>query len=453
MILKYSLLALFATLVITASDPYFGVDFTWRPVPKEKQSDVKELPWKSAAVFERYLSDRDDRINDDFSISPYFFSSVHFWFLIYTQFDSNQVVIHDKANVSLIYKVLDFSSLHSKSLPKNTLYILQQKLSNEKVAKVKEGLNYLILDPLSKAPRAQSIYQVLRQAKVSIPETARERKKFFQELKDNLRTQTGQRNFIRDGIVRSLPYQNFLSTYFEGRGVPKELLAIPFLESSFNPNAHSRANALGVWQFMPLIASYFVPSRRGAFDYRSNVGVASVSAGFLLEENHRILKRWDLAVTAYNSGTKHLLKTKRSLAASTVGLEEVIENSDSRHFGFASKNFYSEFLALVHALAYREEIFPGLHDHDRKDVDAPLRFYMLKCSLRLEKVLSDLQFDDVTYHNHHIGDFDKLLPRGLIITTKSSLPTGKFFQISDATLMRKKPKDWIRSLPQSCSTR
>jgi membrane-bound lytic murein transglycosylase D len=277
---------------------------------------------------------------------------------------------------------------------------------------------------------------------------------FFTKLKNNLRSQTGQKNFIRDGVIRSLPYQHFITTYFTDHKIPKELFSIPFLESSFNPLAESKVNALGVWQFMPLIASYYVPKRTNNTDYRSNVGVASLSAGFLLSENFRIMKSWDMAVTAYNSGTKHLLKTKRALANKDVNLEKIIKHSDSNHFGFASKNFYSEFLALAHTLAYREELFDNIHKSDRSDVDDDLHFYMLKCSTRIDKLLNEGQLDDVKFHNHQINNFKSELPRGLIITAKSNLPKTKFFHIPYKELLKIKPKDWDRFLRnQSCSTR
>lgn len=453
MILKYLILAALTAIFITASDPYFGTDFSVKKVPSTKQSDVQEVTWKKTDAFLRYLNDFDDRVDDRFTVDPYYMPMVQFWFLIYTQFESNQVVIHDKNNMAIIYKVLDLSSLTQKEVPKNTLYVLQQKLTREKIDKVKQDLAHLVKYPFSLEPKAKTIYRTLQDSGVQVPTQEKERREFFLGLYDNIRSQTGQKNFIREGIIRSMPYQHFLKRYFESRELPRELLAIPFLESSFNPKAHSKVNALGVWQFMPLIASYFVPTRSGSFDYRSNVGVASISAAFLMSENYKIMKRWDLAVTAYNSGTKHLLKTKRELASDNVDLEAIIKHSDSRHFGFASKNFYSEFLALAHTLAYEEELFSGIHKHDRRDVDHDLQFYLTKCSLRLDKSLSTDQFDDVKFHNHHISDFRQTMPRGLILTAKSELPSGKFKKLTPRELQKVKPKDWLRNLNQSCSTR
>jgi len=456
MIGKYLALAIVVSILVTASDPYFGSDLSWYETPKEEIGDVRETAWKSPHSVRPYLTDRDNRVDDTFQVSPYYYPNVAFWFLIYTQFESSSVVLHDKNNLSLIYKVLDFSSLHAKKMHRNTIYVLQDKISDDKKSALREELEELAKDPYSMSPSAKRMYRILKQANIDLPIKKSDRSLFFTELKNNLRTQTGQKNFIRDGVIRSLPYQHFLSNYLSDRKLPKELLAIPFLESSFNPKAHSKVNALGVWQFMPLIASYFVPKRTTKTDYRSNVGVSSVAASFLLAENFKIMKSWDLAVTAYNSGTKHLLKTKRELAStiSDIDLEAVIKHSDSQHFGFASKNFYSEFLALAHTLAYREELFEGIHQHDRPDVDQDLNFFMAKCSLKLPQALNENELDDVQFHNHHLSNLKEQLPRGFILTTKGILPKSKFFQVSYKDLLKTKPKDWDNLIKrQSCSTK
>jgi membrane-bound lytic murein transglycosylase D len=453
MFLKFSFIGLLMTIFITASDPYFGTDLTWRPIPPIEESDVIERSWMSTEAFKPYIMDHDDRVSDLFKVTPFFYPNVNFWFLIYTQFESNTAIIHDISDLSLIYKVLDFSSLHEKKLPKNTLYVLQQKLTEEKVDQLKKELEALSMDPYSLSPSAKRIYRTLQQAKVTLPISKSDRSIFFTALKKNIRTQTGQKNFIRDGVIRSLPYQRFLTKYFTDRKLPKELLAIPFLESSFNPKAQSKVNALGAWQFMPLIATYFIPKARDT-DYRSNIGVASLAAAFLMTENFFLMKSWDLAVTAYNSGTKHLLKTKRELGRKYVDLETVIKHSDSRHFGFASKNFYSEFLALAHTLAYREDIFNELHTHDRSDVDEELKFYMAKCLMRLHRELSDRLIDDIHFHNHQIIDLQNQIPKGYILTTKAALNPKKFYGIAYKDLLKLKPKDWGKLLKsQSCSTR
>lgn len=452
-IIKYFIFLL-CLVFVTSSDPFFGIDLTLKPIPKEDPKDVKERRWMSTDAFRPYLEDHDERVSKIFKVKPFFYPSVNFWFMIYTQFESNSVVIHDRNNLGIIYKVLDFSSLYEKNLPRNTLYVLQQKLSREMMEDLKDDIHELEKDPFSLTHKAKNIYRTMKQSRVTIPLIKKDRIKFFTSLRENLRSQTGQKDFIHSGMMRSMPYQKFLTSYFTDRKLPKELLGVPFLESSFNPKAESKVNALGIWQFMPFIAAYYLPHRALGADYRSNVGVASVAAASLMADNFAILKQWDLTVTAYNSGTKHLLKTKRSLASSNVDLETIIKNSDSGHFGFASKNFYSEFLALAHTIAYKEELFPDIVESERTDVESMLRFFLSKCSLRLKSVLGSEELADVTFHNHQIRDFSSTIPRGAIVTSKAILPKSKFVEISYENLLKYRPKDWERFLRnQSCSMR
>lgn len=459
MILKYLGFILFTLWLVTASDPHFGTEISWeKKLPKENSDDVTELSWMSVDSFKPYLLDEDNRVSDEFPVSPYFYPTVNFWFMIYTQFTSNHVVIHDKTNLKLIYKVLDFSSLHAKKLSRNILYVLQQKITSERIQEIKSHLKFLTYNPFSLGPEAKSIYRMLKEAEVPIPTLKNKRIQFFKTLAENIRAQTGQKNFIKEGIVRSLPFKPFLKKYFTAHNLPTELLAIPFLESSFNPKAESKVGALGAWQFMPLISSYYVPKKslNPEFDYRSNVGVISVAAAFLMKENYQIMKSWDLAVTAYNSGTKHLLKTKKILNPKKIkiNLEQVIRHSDSQHFGFASKNFYSEFLALVHALAYEEELFDEIHKNDRHNVEDMLTFHLTKCQLKLDKSLSDDQLDDVLFHNHHINQNKLAYQKATIIAAKIELPKNKFLKLNMDHLVKKMPKEWNKYLGnQSCSTK
>jgi len=41
------------------------------------------------------------------------------------------------------------------------------------------------------------------------------------------------------------------------RGLPTELALLPFVESAYDPNAYSRSQATGLWQFVPSTGRYF----------------------------------------------------------------------------------------------------------------------------------------------------------------------------------------------------
>ncbi|MES2528350.1 MAG: transglycosylase SLT domain-containing protein [Bdellovibrionota bacterium] len=455
MILKYTIFAILTLFFITASDPYFGFELGQRVSPAKSEDDVIELPFYSQKALEPYLRDHANKVNPVFKIGEFYYANVRFWFLIYTKLESTQVAIHDRSNLSIIYKVLDFSELKKKGLHSNTLYVLQQKLSRERIDEIRLALDLLVKDPHNMNPESREIFRAVRNGGTDLPSDRKERSALFQKLRENIRVQTGQKDFIEAGLRRSLPYQKFLRTYFEQHELPAELAVIPFLESSFNPRAHSKVSALGVWQFMPLIGSYYLPKRTTNIDYRSNVGLSSIAAANLLKENHRIMKKWDLTVTSYNSGTKHLLKSRRELASlQDIDLEDIIRHSSSTSFGFASKNFYAEFLALAHVMAYEDDLFPGIHQSEREDAEANLVFAVAKCPMRIDKEVNALQLDEIAFYNDHIRDFKKIYSKGTIITTKARLPASKFYTLDARTVLKKKPKDWVLLVRnQSCSTR
>ena len=85
------------------------------------------------------------------------------------------------------------------------------------------------------------------------------------------------------------------------------------------------------------------------------------AAARLLQENYRILGSWPLAITAYNHGTAGIFRAIDSVGSRD--LVELIRRYQAPAFGFASKNFYAEFLAVVEIVAQREKHFPFLRLH------------------------------------------------------------------------------------------
>jgi membrane-bound lytic murein transglycosylase D len=452
--MKWALIPALLALPMLFTTSVFDLRGIYRvaDVPEEVEEDVKELAPSPSGFVDKYLSDYKGVIPEEFKLSEFYYPNVRFWFLIYTWFEPTQVVVHDKDNLDLVYKILDFSPLYQKELNRNTLYVVQQNITKEKVRILRQDLDFLIRSPFSQEDQVRPVLNALELAGVELPEERIPRIKLLKSLRRNLRTQIGQKSFIREGLQRSLPYQHFIRNHFLARGLPADLIAVPFLESSFNPQAQSKVSALGAWQFMPFIASHFMPARTSELDYRYNIGVSSVAAAHLMAENYRILKSWDLTVTAYNSGPKHLLATKRELASRDVDLEAVIKNSDSQRFGFASKNFYSEFLALVHTLAYQQELFDSIPQTDRPSDD--LIFHVSKCPLVLNKALEPDLLREVTEFNHQLRDLNRRYPKGLIVTTKSRLPAGKFLALTEKQILKIKPKSWPALTDnQSCSTK
>lgn len=423
----------------------------------ENFNSVKDFDFITNELTTNILNDYEKKVKDEFAITPYFKDSVRFWFYIYTQFSSSSSIIHDKTNLKIIYKVLNFDDLNKSNLNRFVKSNLQSKLSLEHSIKVKKILQSLGSKTRNFNGGELRLINNLKKVGVIIPKKLYNRKLFFRNLSKNIRVQTGQKNMIYQGILNSTPYTAHIFKLFDVYKLPHELLAIPFLESSFNISARSKVGAAGVWQIMPFIGRLLMPKVSKGIDYRYNPYISTIAASYLLRENKMILKRWDLAITAYNSGTKHLVRAKRQFKnVKDISLEYILKNYKHPHIGFASKNFYSEFLALVHVLAYKNQLFPIEGLKFQKDKFKNLYTYLLKCKLSNKWLTDKMKNISPNYDelNQHIYRRNYIY-KGTVILSDKQLTKNRYWPISLNDIQATRPRYWLNKYlkNQSCSTK
>ncbi len=93
--------------------------------------------------------------------------------------------------------------------------------------------------------------------------------------------------------------------------VPLELQYLPVIESAINPNAVSRAGAVGLWQFMPATALDLGLEVNSLVDQRRDPRLASHYAVKYLKQLYGIYGDWSLAIAAYNCGPGNVNKALR----------------------------------------------------------------------------------------------------------------------------------------------
>jgi membrane-bound lytic murein transglycosylase D len=389
------------------------------------------------------LNDKQNRINPNFHIPEYFKDSAHFWFRIYTLYTSSHIILHDKNNLSLIYSVLDFTHLKNSSLNTFTQYNLQAQLSHEYINTLKLEIKKLSHNPAPQNDLQKKVYSAIEKSSLTLPKNDLAKKKLFKSLYMNLRTQTGQKDMIWNGIVNSIPYIDFLEKTISEFKLPKELLAIPFLESSFNYTATSKASAVGLWQFMPFISNAFMPKITSLVDYRYNPVISSIAAFHLLKENYQILKSWDLAVTAYNSGTKHIQIAQKKFNNKNINLEYILENYQSAHLGFAAKNFYSEFLALIYSLAYKDALFPltGL----KPNRPTNYKIFLNNCKIK-PNILFTSSWKNHSELNPQFLKPDQLYDKGYLLVTNIAGEQKGFTSVPESFYQKYTPKVWEQKI-------
>jgi len=262
-------------------------------------------------------------------------SRVDFWKKVYTQYGENDVIIHDRVHPNLIYDIASRSD------------------QTEKIAGVQQAL-----DEISRSlANSQQLSLTAQQVRDSIlasglPLTASS----IGDLRDNVHTQVGIKERFRQGVIRSGRYVETFQGIFEKQGVPGDIALLPLVESSFENRALSNAGAAGIWQFTRGTGRIYLNVNRKV-DERLDPAKAARAAARLLHDNYMALGSWPLAITAYNHGRAGMLR-----AQSEVGPEitKIIEDYRGPLFGYASMNFYAEFIAALDVYRNYEQYFGEL---------------------------------------------------------------------------------------------
>lgn len=379
-----------------------------------------------------FLNDPKNLISRDFKIDKDFRDQVTFWFKIYTQFTSTQYILHDKSSPKLILKVVNQSD-H----PKRSAELVQKSYLNEYL----EAFDHLSKDsPLCDlCTELKLLYREELAASKLTPQY------FYKFKKNQLRFQTGQKDFIEKGLHFYKSFEVKMQELLKAFDLPAELIALSFLESSFNPEAKSKLNAAGIWQFMKSTGQDYllIDSKQ---DQRLNPLISTLGAFRYLKQLRKYLSRWDLAIWSYNSGASHVQKAQATFERPLMTLADFFKLYEHSSIGFASKNFYPSFLALVHALAYKADLYNLPKGNYLSLKPSKLHFYISLCSIKPRWFFDNLKnFPATKKLNMHLKDryHDTKFPRGTILISEAVLTPKRYYEVPTSFYTQRYPKNWI----------
>ncbi|MXZ80312.1 MAG: LysM peptidoglycan-binding domain-containing protein [Gammaproteobacteria bacterium] len=111
---------------------------------------------------------------------------------------------------------------------------------------------------------------------------------------------------------RAYWYLPYMLHEVEKRGMPAEIAILPALESAYRPNAVSRANAVGLWQFIAPTGRRFGLRQDWWMDGRQDMVDSTRAAldflGFLANEFDN---DWELVLASYNAGEGNVRRAIR----------------------------------------------------------------------------------------------------------------------------------------------
>lgn len=326
---------------------------------------------------DKILTDYQSMIDPKFKIPEILFTQTKFWFRVYTEFDSRKKIIHDSLHPHIIYDVVDISEILKQPARASWLNVAK---ADKMVARRAQEIRTKLAKMASKKKEQMDAEELAWMNQFD--QISGNKKQIISAAAQNVRVQTGQKDHYKRALNTSGLYLDGMETIFRSKKLPIELTRLPFVESSFVIGATSKVGAAGIWQFMPSVGrkTMLIDDH---IDERRNPWKATHAAATLLKENYSILyKDWGLSLTAYNHGPGGVRKAIHAVNSKDIG--KIVKSYRSKNFDFASANFYTCFLAALHAYTYRNLIWPS------QEYSSPLKYdtMVLKKATAPNKVLA-----------------------------------------------------------------
>ncbi len=316
-----------------------------------------------------------------FSVPQELRGRVDFWKEVFSRYGKYHQIIHHREFPQVRFGIIDYS-LEGASMNPVEFERFKKAESERRVKEIHRAL-----ERLSRGERPANLLEdiVLREMRT----VAGGREKYKRAIDEDLvRTQTGIKERYAEAVKRAGRYMPILEQIFSVEyGLPKELTRLPFVESSFDYTAYSSVGAAGIWQFMPRTAKAHRLAVNTVVDQRRDPIASTHAAAQYLRTAYNELGSWPLALTSYNHGVGGVKKKVGQFGTSDI--VQLIEHPSERPFGFASSNFYPEFLAAVEIYRDLSTYFPAL------ELDKPLnlRHQVITQPTRVQSVAHQVGVD------------------------------------------------------------
>ncbi len=311
--------------------------------------------------------------DETFSCPESLIPRVSFWVEVFSRWDTNTAIFHDKDNPHRVYSTLSRKEGCRRSRKGDSIDRERKRLKKELVRTAERIRNKQALS------RAQ---QYLENLFVGQPVSEMSR------ASERIRCQSGNQDRMAKALQQFQLYRPTILDALEQQNLTPELQYLPFVESAFNPEALSHVGAAGLWQIMPSTGRALGLKVTHAVDERYDPDRATYAAAKYFRdsvdrlsetafENGHAVNASNLnpfVITSYNYGVRGM---QRAIKQVGLSYERLLLEYRSPNFQTAVKNFYASFLAARHVAKNVDAFFPALpatqdtriYSHNSVDLD------------------------------------------------------------------------------------
>lgn len=306
-----------------------------------------------------YELDCNETFSCPYSLRP----RVAFWVEVFSRWDTNTAVFHDKDNPHRVYSTIkrkegcrrsrkgDSIDRERKRLKRLLKSIARKRGEEKNLNRTEQDIDVLFA--------GQDIDDIKRAS-------------------ERVRCQSGNSDRMRTALSQFMAYRPVILDALESQSLTPELQYLPFVESAFNPQALSHVGAAGLWQIMPSTGRTLGLTVNNKVDERYDPRAATYAAAQYFRnsvdnltetafENGLTVVNKDLnpfVITSYNYGVRGM---ERAIKQVGLDYERLLREYKSPSFQTAVKNFYASFLAARH-VAKNAQTFFGDVEQDRSNI-------------------------------------------------------------------------------------
>jgi membrane-bound lytic murein transglycosylase D len=127
-------------------------------------------------------------------------------------------------------------------------------------------------------------------------------------IQNDIKTLLSNKTYLNAKLDRVSLYFPIVETMLAAEGIPDDFKYLCVQESGLLPDAVSKSNAVGFWQFKKETALDFGLRIDEQIDERKNIHASTRAACLYLKRNFQVLNNWISALNSYRSGLSNVYK-------------------------------------------------------------------------------------------------------------------------------------------------